>query len=122
VTSLRQDRRPRARRAPDRACRLAWFLGFYNGDNLTYAASIAYYALLSLFPFFDAGARDAWRRPIVAARDTVLKFVLRYFPQQFEVHHRQLDSFRDSPLRFGIAGSLTLIWGSLGFSARSAPP
>ncbi len=32
----------------------AWrgFLGFYNSDDLTYAASIAYYALLSLFPFF----------------------------------------------------------------------
>jgi len=30
----------------------AWrgFLGFYNSDNLTYAASIAYYALLSLVP------------------------------------------------------------------------
>jgi len=27
------------------------FLGFYNSDNLTYAASIAYYALVSLFPF-----------------------------------------------------------------------
>jgi uncharacterized BrkB/YihY/UPF0761 family membrane protein len=26
------------------------FLGFYNSDNLTYAASIAYYSLLSLFP------------------------------------------------------------------------
>ena len=28
------------------------FIGFYHSDNLTYAASIAYYALLSLFPFF----------------------------------------------------------------------
>ena len=28
------------------------FIGFYNSDDLTYAASIAYYALLSLFPFF----------------------------------------------------------------------
>jgi uncharacterized BrkB/YihY/UPF0761 family membrane protein len=28
------------------------FQGFYDSDNLTYAASIAYYALLSLFPFF----------------------------------------------------------------------
>ena len=27
------------------------FLGFYHSDNLTYAASIAYYGLLSLFPF-----------------------------------------------------------------------
>src|SRR5260370_1064156 len=31
----------------------AWhgFLGFYDSDNLTYAAAIAYYGLLSLFPF-----------------------------------------------------------------------
>jgi uncharacterized BrkB/YihY/UPF0761 family membrane protein len=28
------------------------FLGFLDSDDLTYAASIAYYALLSLFPFF----------------------------------------------------------------------
>ena len=27
------------------------FQSFYDSDNLTYAASIAYYALLSLFPF-----------------------------------------------------------------------
>jgi len=42
---------------------LAWFVlvgqsfrrgsvEFYNGDDLTYAASVAYYGLLSLFPFF----------------------------------------------------------------------
>ena len=28
------------------------FIGFYNSDDLTFAASIAYYSLLSLFPFF----------------------------------------------------------------------
>ena len=27
-------------------------IGFYNSDDLTFASSIAYYALLSLFPFF----------------------------------------------------------------------
>ena len=32
----------------------AWkaLVSFYSSDNLTYAASIAYYALLSHFPFF----------------------------------------------------------------------
>ena len=43
------------------------FLSFYNSDNLTYAASIAYYALLSLFPFSllalaSSGARRPTRR------------------------------------------------------------
>ena len=28
------------------------FVGIYNSNDLTFASSIAYYALLSLFPFF----------------------------------------------------------------------
>jgi membrane protein len=98
--------------------RSAWraFLSFYGSDNLTYAASIAYYALLSLFPFSmlalsilgsvtaDEGDRTA-----------VLNFVLRYFPRQFEFITSQLDAFRTSSVRFGVAGSLGLVWGALGF-------
>ena len=108
----------RARRVAQLTGRAAWrgFLGFYDGDNLTYAASIAYYALLSLFPFsMLALAMLGSATADVAARNAVLHFVLRYFPRQFEFITVQLDSFRDSPLTFGIAGSLTLIWGSLGF-------
>jgi len=37
--------------------------GFYNSDDLTYAASIAYYALLSLFPFFLLRSRWSGVRP-----------------------------------------------------------
>ena len=96
----------------------AWrgFLSFYRSDNLTHAASIAYYALLSLFPFSmlaiailgSAAADDE-------SRTALLEFVLRYFPQQFEFITNQLDSFRTNPTAFGLAGSLFLIWGSLGF-------
>jgi membrane protein len=96
----------------------AWrgFLGFYNRDDLTYAASIAYYALLSLFPFsMLALAMLGSATADVAARNAVLDFVLRYFPRQFDFITTQLDSFRASTLTFGIAGSLGLIWGSLGF-------
>ena len=95
----------------------AWrgFLGFYNSDDLTYAASISYYALLSLFPFFmlalailgGATADDA-------KRNAVVLFVLRYFPAQFEFITRQLDSFRTSQLSVGVAGTLALVWGALG--------
>jgi membrane protein len=95
----------------------AWrgFLGFYSGDNLTYAASIAYYALLSLFPFsMLALAILGSVTADEADRSAVLSFVLRYFPKQFDFITTQLDAFRANSVRFGLAGSLALVWGSLG--------
>ena len=110
--------RSHARRVARLTAHSAWrgFLGFYRSDNLTYAASIAYYSLLSLFPFsMLALALLGSATADLAARNAVLDFVLRYFPQQFDFITTQLDSFRASPLTFGIAGSLALIWGALGF-------
>ena len=96
----------------------AWrgLVGFYSSDNLTYAASIAYYALLSLFPFFLLAFVMLGR---VTAdehdRAEVLSFVLQYFPQQFDFITRQLDAFRTSTLSIGIGGTIALVWGALGF-------
>ena len=91
------------------------FLSFYRSDNLTHAASIAYYALLSLFPFsMLALAVLGSVTADEADRNAVLGFVLRYFPRQFEFITAQLDAFRSSSLTFGVAGSLALVWGSLG--------
>jgi membrane protein len=91
------------------------FLGFYSSDDLTYAASIAYYALLSLFPFFLLALAMLAR---VTADDhdraAVLEFVLQYFPAQFEFITKQLDAFRGSALSLGVAGTLALVWGALG--------
>ena len=95
---------------------------FYNSDGLTHAASIAYYALLSLFPFLllvlsvlgmvTADATD---------RDAVVRFVFRYFPQQFDFMTGQLDAFRGQTVQLGIGGLLTLTWASLGvFTAVSS--
>ena len=92
------------------------FLGFYNSDNLTYAASIAYYALLSLFPFsLLAIAILGSVTADESDRSVVLGFVLRYFPRQFEFITGQLDDFRRNPFALGILGSIGLVWGSLGF-------
>ena len=78
----------------------------YNSDGLTHAASIAYYALLSLFPFLllmlsllgtvTADPSD---------RDAVVGFVFHYFPRQFEFITGQLDAFRASTLRSASAAS-----------------
>jgi membrane protein len=77
----------RLRRLPRLMGLAAWqgFVGFYNSNDLTYASSIAFFALLSLFPFlllslsilgmFTASDHD---------RAVVLDFVLRYFPRQFD--------------------------------------
>ena len=95
----------------------AWrgFVGFYQSENLTHAASIAYYALLSLFPFsMLALAILGSATADESDRNAVLGFVLRYFPRQFDFITTQLDAFRSNTATFGVAGSLTLIWGSLG--------
>jgi membrane protein len=86
-----------------------------NGNDLTHAAAIAYYSLLSLFPFLllslsILGAVTADDNDRMA----VLSFVFRYFPTQFDFVTTQLDAFRQARLELGLAGGLALIWGSLG--------
>lgn len=88
---------------------------FAASDNLTYASSISFYSLLSILPFFllafsvlgmltaDEGSRLA-----------VFDFVLRYFPRQFDFVTSQIDAFRDQRVTLGLAGSLIMIWSSLG--------
>src|SRR5512134_255536 len=71
---------------------------FYNGHDVTYAASIAYWALLSLFPFLlliisVVGAATADD----ADRTAVIQFALDYFPTRVEFITEQLDAFRQTP-------------------------
>jgi membrane protein len=91
-------------------------------NDLTHAAAIAYYALLSLFPFlllvvsvFGSLAADD------ADRAEVLSFFFRYFPTRFDFLVQQLDAFRQHPVGLSVTGGLGLIWGSLGvFSALTS--
>jgi YihY family inner membrane protein len=90
-------------------------VGMYQGDDLTHAASIAYYALLSLFPFLllvisVIGSVTADEH----ARTEALGFVFRYFPTRLEFVQRQLALVQETRVRFGVAGSIALVWASLG--------
>jgi membrane protein len=93
--------------------------GFYQSDNLTYAASLAYYGLVSLFPFSLVALTVLGRVTASAdARAAVLNFVLQYFPSQFNFITAQLDSFQTHAVTFGVVGAVAIIWGALGvFSA-----
>jgi membrane protein len=99
--------------------RAAWhgFLGFYDSDDLTYAASIAFYALLALFPLFLlALALLGGLTADSGERATVLSFALRYFPAQFDFITGQLDRLRGSEATLGVTGTLVLIWAAQGVS------
>ncbi len=79
--------------------RAAWhgFVCFYRSNDLTFASSVAFYALLSLFPFLLLSLSVLGR---VSADDhdraAILGFVLQYFPRQFDFVTVQLDAFRQS--------------------------
>lgn len=102
----------------------AWraLVDLLNSNDLTYAASIAYYALLSLFPFLlllisILGAITANDQERLA----LLSFVFRYFPTRLDFVAEQLDSLQQARFRVGIGGGLALLWGSLGvFGAVTA--
>lgn len=90
-------------------------VGVYSSDDLTFAASIAYYALLSLFPFFLlAFAVLAGFTTNDSDRDAILRFVLRYFPTQFQFVNDQLNALQQKGLQLGVAGSLLMVWAAMG--------
>ena len=86
-----------------------------NSNDLTHAAAIAYYALLSFFPFLllvisMLGSITADEKDRIA----VLTFVFRYFPTQLDFVSQQLDAFTQTRAQIGVAAGLGLIWASLG--------
>lgn len=101
-----------------------WFAGravgrgtieFYNSDDLTHASSIAYYALLSLFPFLLVafailGSVSADQ----ADRAAILGFVLEYFPRQLDFATAQLDALASSRLQLGLVGTVLVVWAAMG--------
>lgn len=90
-------------------------VGVYNSDDLTFASSIAYYSLLSLFPFFllvfsiigSVSSSDA-------DREAILHFVLRYFPRQFDFVTTQLEMMQRAHVPLSLAGSALMIWAAMG--------
>jgi membrane protein len=86
-----------------------------NSNDLTHAASIAYYALLSFFPFLLLvfsllGSITDNQEDRIA----VLTFVFRYFPTKLDFVTEQLDAMNRTSVQLGVAGALALLWASLG--------
>jgi membrane protein len=95
---------------------------FYSGDDMTHAAAVAYYALLSLFPFFLLLFSILGSVTSSAGRRTaVINFLLRYFPTKFDFLSGQLDALRQSRYRIGVGGAVAMLWAAHGvFGAVSS--
>lgn len=87
----------------------------FGSDDLTHAAAIAYYALLSFLPFLllSMSVLGAFARS-PEARTDVVEFVLRYFPAPPDFLATNLEGFWQTRIRLGIGGALGLLWASQG--------
>lgn len=108
----------RARRIAALSAQAAWrgLTSLYNSDDMTHSASIAYYALLSLFPFLLIvvsllGLLTADE----AAHEAALGFVLQYFPTRLEFVSTQLAALQRTQVPLGLFGGIALVWAALGF-------
>jgi len=89
-------------------------IDFYRSNNLTFASSIAYYSLLSMFPFLllvlavlglvTVGDRDA----------TLLQLMSRAIPGNPDFLSGQIHALSKIRLQVGVAGFLLALSGSMG--------
>jgi membrane protein len=106
-----------------RALRLAWratgrgIVEYYSSENLTFASSIAYYALLSLFPFVLVVLSVLSRLALKAGSptdETLLHMVERALPTNFGFVGTQLGELARAPVELNILGTIVTLWASMG--------
>jgi len=93
------------------------FIGFYNSNNLTFASSIAFYTLLSLFPFLLLVLSTVSKvavGPSGAASDALVRFAANVFPSRFDFVISQVKEMANASLNLSVAGTILTLWGSMG--------
>jgi len=89
---------------------------FYHSNNLTFASSIAYYSLLSIFPFLLLVFSVLSRLAVTRAGDeqAVINLVARGLPSNFDFLSTQVSNLQRAPIELSIAGTLITVWASMG--------
>jgi membrane protein len=89
---------------------------FYHSNNLTFASSIAYYSLLSIFPFLLLVFSVLSRLAVTRAGDeqAVINLVARGLPSNFDFLSSQVSNLQRAPIELSIAGTLITVWASMG--------
>jgi membrane protein len=103
-----------------RTWRLGWraagrgVIEFYRSSNLTFAASIAYYSLLSMFPFVLLVLSILNRWSPVKENSTLLEIIAQSLPPHFDFVSLQIQQLAQTPLRLSVAGTIIMAWASMG--------
>ena len=89
---------------------------FYHSNNLTFASSIAYYSLLSIFPFILLVFSVLSKLAVTRAGDeqAVINLVARGLPSNFDFLSAQVSNLQKAPIELSIAGTLITVWASMG--------
>ena len=99
-----------------RLCGRAIWLGlvdFYESTNLTFAASIAYYTLVSSFPFLLL-VLSALSKLAVRQNDTLVELIASSLPRNFDFFMARIDELARAPLQLSILGTVATFWASMG--------
>jgi membrane protein len=106
----------RAIRALDLARRAAGrgVVEFYKAENLTFAASIAFYSLLSLFPFLLLVMTIATRIAVERGGENLLQLIERALPRQFDFLVEQVRQLAAAPVEVSVVGTIVLLYASMG--------
>lgn len=121
-TLMREGSARRALSFVRRGASLSWrasrlgLIEFYHSNNLTFAASIAYYTLLSMFPFLML-VLSVLARVAVSGADagpTLLDLLSNALPSRFEFVAKQLVTLANTPLNLSVAGTVITLWASMG--------
>jgi membrane protein len=87
-------------------------LDFYRSENLTFAASIAYYSLLSMFPFLWFVATLLSRT--VVSNESLLPVVRSALPQDLLFLTEQLEGLAGAPIQLSLLGTVLTVWAATG--------
>ena len=102
-----------------RAWRLGWraagrgVVEFYQSENLTFAASIAYYALLSIFPFLLLVLTILSRLAIGQEGHGVVSVINNALPDRFKFLSDQILTLAQAPIQLNLIGTLVMLWAAM---------
>jgi len=96
-------------------------LEFYGSQNLTFASSIAYYSLLSFFPFVLIALDVLGRMVVVHGDAAFLRLVALVVPSQLDFVVAQTGELARAPLKLSVFSTILIVWASMGvFSAMTS--
>jgi membrane protein len=101
------------------ALRATWqgFVDFYSSNNLTFAASIAYYTLLSLFPFLFLVLSLVSRLAVGSAGDNgepLIYIIVQALPRRFEFLTSRVEELAAASINLSVATTVVSLWAAMG--------